>query len=99
MKTEKSVVLGIKEIREISNYAHWLPISRGYHIGFLEDKYPGWDWNDLLPAIFAADLVNLHEEDHKCTPLLQGLCMKREIDAITLVKSGNKSTVSAVKYK
>jgi hypothetical protein len=89
------LVLSVEQIREISNYAHWIPITRGYHVEFLEKHYPGWDWNDFLPVLDDAGLILRHEEGHECQRLLQGICLPLGISKLTFTHENGVPRVDA----
>jgi hypothetical protein len=99
MTIQNPLTLKVKQIREISNYSHWIPITRGYHREFLEENFPGWDWNDLLPVLLDAGLVNTHIEEHDCTRLMMGLCLLPKSAAVELTLEKGISRVSGVKEK
>jgi hypothetical protein len=89
------LVLTVEQIREISNYAHWIPITRGYHRELLETKYPGWDWNDFLPILDDAGLIRRHEEGHQCQRLMMGLCINAGVETVTFTKKNGRTRAHA----
>lgn len=99
MKAKNPLTLSVSQLSEISNFAHWIPITRGYHQDFLEKKYPGWDWNDLLPVLLEAKLVSPHSEGHECTRLRLGLCISPMITSIELTLTDGVSRVTEVTLK
>lgn len=46
-----AVYLSRDDVIELAHYAHPLPVTRGHSRRFVADRYPGWQWNDLLPVI------------------------------------------------
>jgi hypothetical protein len=44
--TNKELVLDVNAIRELSNFAHWIPMMHGYTDEYMKENYPGWSWND-----------------------------------------------------
>jgi hypothetical protein len=99
MNTKNPLTLSVSQISEISNFAHWIPITRSYHHDFLEKNYPGWDWNDLLPVLLEADLVAPHIDGHECKRLRLGLCITPSITSIELTLIDGVSRVTGVNLK
>ena len=96
MKTPKRLVLNVEEIRNISQYAHWIPITRGYHRDFLESNYPGWDWNDFLPVLDEAGVISNHKEGHECVRLRMGICMSPGIISVELEQGERAARVIGI---
>lgn len=92
------LLLSIEEITEISNFAHWIPITRGYHHDHLAEHYPGWEWNDFLPVLHKARLIRTHIDGHACTPLRQGICIRPDVIAVELIQGKKGTKVSRVHY-
>ena len=88
------LTLDIDELRGICNYVHWIPIIRGLHREFFQTKYPGWDWNDVIPVLSNRRIVVSNSEDPNLRKLSQGLSISREITSITLTKNGSRIKVS-----
>ena len=84
MAYKNTLLLTVDEIREISHFAHWIPITRGYHHEFLEVHYPGWNWNDFLPVLDDAGVIRNHKDGHECIRLRQGICMTTGITSVEL---------------
>jgi hypothetical protein len=88
------LTLDIDELRGICNYVHWIPIIRGLHREFFQTKYPGWDWNDVIPVLSNRRIVVSNSEDPNLRKLSQGLSISREITSITLTRNGSRIKVS-----
>jgi len=88
------LTLDIEELRGICNYVHWIPIIRGLHREFFQTKYPGWEWNDVIPVLFNRRIVVPNSEDPNLRKLSQGLSISREITSVTLVRNGGRIKVS-----
>ena len=91
--------LSVEDITDIANYAHWIPITRGYHEDFIAERYPGWDWNDFLPVLNKAKLIRPHVEGHNCILLRQGICIRADVKAVELLQRGRGTKVSHVLYE
>ena len=94
-----TLTLDIEDLRGICNYVHWIPIIRGLHREFFQTKYPGWDWNDVIPVLFNRRIVVPNSEDPNLMKLCQGLSISREITSVTLVKGGGRVKVSVASSK
>jgi hypothetical protein len=81
--------LDIESLKMIAGYAHWIPITRGIYKDFLQRYYPGWEWNQIIPALIKKGIVKVHTKDPEFQLLSQGLYISREIEAVTLwIKNG-----------
>ena len=89
-----TLTLDIEGLRMIAGYAHWIPMIRGLHREFFETKYPGWEWNDVIPVLFNRRIVVPNSGDPNLMKLCQGLSISREITSVTLVKGGGRVKVS-----
>jgi hypothetical protein len=89
------LVLTVDEIRDITQYAHWIPIVRGYHHDFIEKRYPGWTWNQFLPVLQRAKLIQTHQEGHECLRLRMGICIKPHLTEFTFICKRGGTLVSA----
>ena len=48
---KSKVLLSIESLQEITNYAHWIPITQGLHLSYFDKHFPGWEWNDFVPRL------------------------------------------------
>ena len=80
------LTLTVEDIRSISNYIHWIPMTRGYHHDYINEKYPGWNWNELLSALDRAGLIKPHNDGHECERLMQGFCTKPNIYQVVIAR-------------
>lgn len=81
--------LEIEAIRELSNYAHWIPMVRGYTREFMDSHYPDWEWNDLIPKMLNRGIIST-EQSGGATMLWQGLWLKAGVSAVVITKSGDR---------
>lgn len=93
------LVLTVDEIRDITQYAHWIPIVRGYHHDFIEERYPGWSWNQFLPVLHKAKLLRQHKDGHDCIRLRMGTCMKPGIRTVELTRGKKVTKVTAITFE
>lgn len=93
------LVLTVDEIRDITHYAHWIPIVRGYHHEFIEKRYPGWSWNQLLPVMFRAKILRPHKEGHECVRLRMGICIISKVRNVEIAQYASGAKVTAVTYE
>jgi hypothetical protein len=57
------------EVDALFHYGHIIPISRGFTRKFLDEHFPGWDWNGLVAVLKAADVfVDRGGSPPQCRP-------------------------------
>jgi len=83
--------LEIEAIRELANYAHWIPMVRGYTREFMDRRYPDWEWNDLIPKMLSRGIISTEQSDGD-TKLWQGLWLKAGVSAVVVTKTGNRAS-------
>ena len=88
------LTLDVEALRKIAGYAHWIPISRGSYKDFLHRNYPGWEWNQIIPALIKKGIVKVHTKDPDFQLLSQGLYISREIEAVTLWIRNGKTQIA-----
>ena len=93
--TNKELVLDVNAIRELSNFAHWIPMMHGYTDEYMKEIYPGWSWNDLIPKLVRLNLLSTTEHPGD-TKLWQGLWLKAGINEIAVSKVGKTVMFEAV---
>ena len=80
------LTLDVEAIRELANYAHWIPMVHGYTRDFMERKYPGWGWNELIPKMLSNGLLTTSPQEND-VKLWQGLWLKSGITKVVVSKS------------
>ena len=88
------LTLDVEALRKIAGYAHWIPITRGIYKDFLHRNYPGWEWNQIIPALIKKGIVKVHTKDPEFQLLRQGLYISREIEAVTLWIRNGKTQIA-----
>ena len=88
------LTLDVEALRKIAGYAHWIPITRGIYKDFLHRNYPGWEWNQIIPALIKKGIVKVHTKDPEFQLLSQGLYISREIEAVTLWIRNGKTQIA-----
>lgn len=93
------VTMNVDQLREVCAYAHWIPILNGLHLGFFQQNYPGWEWNDFVPRLLRKGILRVGAEDMGYTKLKLRLCVAPEVSAIDFIpgKRGVKVIVHNVK--
>ena len=56
MSAEKSIHLSAKQIKELIHYGHVIPMSRGWTQKYVEENFPGWEWNDIVPVLIEKNI-------------------------------------------
>ena len=82
------LTLDIEAIRELSNYAHWIPMVHGYTRDFMEQRYPGWGWNELIPKMLGNGLLTTTPQEND-VKLWQGLWLKSGIAAVIVSRKSS----------
>ena len=85
--SRKVLILDVDQIRLLTNYCHWIPVIHGYTAKFVEETYPGWNWNDLIPKMIKQGLITI-EPCKNDVKLWQGLWLKADITEVTAIKNG-----------
>ena len=93
--TNKELILDVNAIRELSNFAHWIPMMHGYTDEYMKENYPSWSWNDLIPKLMRLNLISTTEHPGD-TKLWQGLWLKAGINEIAVSKVGKTVMFEAV---
>ena len=97
MKTEASLTLDFDSLQQLAGYAHWIPILRGFHEEFLQRKYPGWAWNDIIPVLIRRKVLEVDSKNPRHQLLSQGLYISHEIETVTLWIRNGKTEISVKK--
>ena len=92
------VNMDISLLRDVCGYAHWIPILKGLHLEFFEEKFPGWEWNDFVPKLLKKKILVIGNPDGAHIKLSQGLFISPDISSIDFIpdKSGSKIVVHRV---
>ena len=92
------VNMDISLLRDVCGYAHWIPILKGLHLEFFEEKFPGWEWNDFVPKLLKKKILVIGNPDGAHIKLSQGLFISPDITSIDFIpdKSGSKIDVHRV---
>jgi hypothetical protein len=49
------------DVRELAHFGHSIPMGRGFTCDFMNDRYPGWQWGQLMNVLRRADLYVKNE--------------------------------------
>ena len=85
---KEELTLDVEAIRELSNYAHWIPMVHGYTRDFMDRKYPGWQWNDLVPKMLAKGLLTTAPQENG-VKLWQGLWLTSGITKVIVSRKSS----------
>ena len=44
-------------IDRIMHFAHFIPVKKGLHQKYIDDKYPGWSWNQMVHLLKDAGVL------------------------------------------
>ena len=85
--SESTISLNLKDLMEIANFAHWIPITKGLHEDFFHKNYPGWEWNSFIPKLIELSVVHVQSADSTLVHLGQGLYIASDIERIEFTQS------------
>jgi len=96
--TKSKVVMDVKTLREVTGYAHWIPITQGLHEDFFAENFPGWEWNDFVPCLIDKKILKFNEPDNpEFTMLSQGLFVSVDVQAIEFIPQKNGVRVKVIR--
>lgn len=88
--SKSQVTIDIETLKNITNYANWIPITQGLHEEFFTEHFPGWDWNDFVPRLIDKGILKFNELDNpEFTKLSQGLFISSDVQAIEFIPQKN----------
>lgn len=89
--------MDIEVLREVTGYAHWIPITQGLHEEHFAEHFPGWEWNDLVPRLIDKKILKFNELDNpEFTMLPQGLFISADVQAIEFIPQKNGVRVKVI---
>jgi hypothetical protein len=94
VKNEASLTLDFDSLQQLAGYAHWIPILRGFHEEFLQQKYPGWEWNQIIPVLIRRRVLVVNSNNPRHQLLSQGLYISHEIETVILWIRNGKMAIS-----
>jgi hypothetical protein len=96
--TKSKVVMEVEVLREVTGYAHWIPITQGLHEEYFAENFPGWEWNDFVPRLLDKKILKFNEQDNPDFIMLsQGLFISSDVQAIEFIPQKNGVRVKVLK--
>ena len=94
----QSLSLDVEALREISGYAHWIPIIRGLYKDFFNRNYPGWEWNHIIPVLIKKGVIKVYSKEIDQRYLAHGLSISKDVESVFFKRSkhGTKVTVHKI---
>jgi len=89
--------LDIEDLRKLSGYAHWIPITRGLYKDFFDKRYPFWKWNQIIPELIKSKVLVLHSSETKHLVLSQNLYISGDIQGVSIQIRDGKVDISIKK--
>jgi len=80
----RPVSLDISTLRTLTGYAHWIPVLGGYYKEFFKEKFPGWEWNQIIPELLKAKVLIRVAENSNYRELSMGLYIHQEIKQVSM---------------
>jgi hypothetical protein len=92
-KSSSAIVLDLKQLGELSSYAHWIPITRGLHRPYFERNFPGWEWNLIIPILVKAKILVTNSKDPANRALNQGLYIAHDVAVVEICIEGGVTEI------
>ena len=89
-----SQFLDIEDLRKLSGYAHWIPITRGLYKDFFDRHYPIWQWNQIIPELIKSKVLVVDSNENKYLALSQNLYISRDIQGVSIQITDGKVEIS-----
>ena len=89
--------LDIEDLRKLSGYAHWIPITRGLYKDFFDKRYPFWEWNQIIPELIKSKVLVPNSSETKHLALSQNLYIARDIQGVSIQIRDGKVEISIKK--
>ena len=89
----KSLELSVEELRRLTSYAHFIPMTQGLYRPYLERNFPGWEWNQIIPALIKAKILVINSKDPRHCALSHGLYIAREITGVRICIQNEKTEI------
>jgi hypothetical protein len=90
---KKSLELSVQDLMTLTAYAHWIPMTRGLYRPHLERRFPGWEWNQIIPSLIKAKILVSHSSNPKHQALSNGLYIAREITGVKICIQDEKNQI------
>lgn len=98
MKKSK-VIMDIAALESITHYCHYIPITRGLHLEFFAENYPGWAWNDFVPKLIQKGILVRDCQESNFIPLRQGLFISKDVELIEFTPGKNSVAIRVITKK
>jgi len=89
----KSLELSVEELRRLTSYAHWIPMTRGLYKPYLEKNFPEWEWNQIIPNLIKAKILVINSRDPRDRALCHSLYIAREITGVRICIQDEKTEI------
>jgi hypothetical protein len=76
--------LDVEALRMLTGFCHWIPAVNGRQAQFVQERYPGWEWNQIIPVLIRKNVLVINAKEPKYQLLSQGLYIAPEIESLTL---------------
>jgi hypothetical protein len=89
--------LDIEDLRKLSGYAHWIPITRGLYRDFFVKRYQFWEWNQIIPELIKSKVLVPNSSETMHLALSQNLYIARDIQGVSIQIRDGKVDISIKK--
>ena len=91
-KSRKTLTLSIADIDELLRFAHPQAAFQNANQEFVDKKYPGWKWNEIIPRLFTEGVLYKDFKSNISRPI-NSLFLDKDIYAIQIFASSNNVKV------
>jgi hypothetical protein len=95
-KTRKSITLTFNDIEELLRLAHPKAVFERANQDFIDKKYPGWEWNEIIPRLFKEDILYKEPKGEKSISI-NNLYIDSDISRIHLSPTSNSVEIMRTK--
>ena len=83
MSDEISLHLSAEEIAKLAHYGHFIPVGKGFTRRYVEDNFPGWEWNDIIPVLILNGVLSTAERE-AYLPVGPSLYIDEKVKGVTI---------------
>jgi hypothetical protein len=90
---KKSLELSVQDLMTLTAYAHWIPVTRELYRPYFEGNFPGWEWNQIIPALINAKILVVRSNNPQHHALCNGLYLASEITGVKIYIQDRKTEI------
>ena len=91
-KSRKTLTLTLEDIEQLLHFAHPQAAFQNRTQEIVDKKYPGWQWNEIIPRLFTEGVLYKDSKNDISRPV-NSLFLDKDIYAIQIFASSNNVKV------